>query len=86
LLGIECPGCGLTRSFVALAEFDVSASLRFHRAGWLVALAVVVQVPYRLFAIWELRRRVIERPWLAWLGFLVLAVLVVDWLLRMSNL
>jgi hypothetical protein len=82
LFGVECPGCGLTRSFVALAGGDVGASYRFNRVGWLLALAVVIQIPYRLFALRELRRHVVARPWLTWLGYLLIAALVVNWLLK----
>ena len=30
---IDCPFCGMTRSFVALAHGDVASALRFHPAG-----------------------------------------------------
>ncbi len=30
LLGIQCPGCGLTRAFVALAQGDLRAAWTFH--------------------------------------------------------
>jgi hypothetical protein len=45
--GINCPLCGLTRSLVALGHADVAASWRFHRAGWLVFLFLLVQIPVR---------------------------------------
>lgn len=51
LLGWDCPGCGLTRSFVHLAHGDIPASLAVHRLGWLVALLVAAQIPYRLWAL-----------------------------------
>jgi hypothetical protein len=75
----------LTRSFVALANGDFRQSLRFNRVGWLVALAVVAQIPYRLFVLWELRRGEIHRPWLMWIGYLLVAMLVVSWLLKLSG-
>jgi hypothetical protein len=82
LFGVECPGCGLTRSFVALAAGDFRESFHYHRLGWLLALAVVVQVPYRLFALCELRQRVVSRPWPAWIGYALVAALVMNWLLK----
>jgi len=51
LFHTECPGCGLTRSFVHLAHGDWAASLKVNRVGWLLALAVVLQFPYRLVAL-----------------------------------
>jgi hypothetical protein len=39
---IDCPFCGLTRSFVALAHGDVVAALRWHPAGPLLFTAMVV--------------------------------------------
>jgi len=41
--GLPCPGCGLTRSWVAAVHGDLAASFAFHRLGWLVLLYVAVQ-------------------------------------------
>ncbi len=43
---VDCPGCGLTRSFILLARGDVAGSVRVHRVGWVLALAVLLQLPY----------------------------------------
>ena len=51
LFGVPCPGCGLTRSFVFLARGDWPAAWREHRLGWLLAGLVVLQFPYRLWAL-----------------------------------
>jgi hypothetical protein len=84
-VGIECPGCGLTRSFVALANGDFRQSLCYNRIGWIAALVVVAQIPYRVFALWEFRRGVIYRPWLMWFGYVLVAMLVINWLLKLSG-
>ena len=39
--GLPCPGCGLTRSVVALAHGDLAGSLYFHPLGAAVVLALV---------------------------------------------
>lgn len=33
IFGVNCPGCGLTRSFVLLAHGHIGESLRYHRLG-----------------------------------------------------
>lgn len=86
LFHVECPGCGLTRSFIALAAGDWRASVSANRVGWLVALAVVLQIPYRWYALRELRTRIPTRTWPIWCGYMLIAVLVVNWLLRISGI
>jgi hypothetical protein len=48
---VPCPGCGLTRSLICLAHGDLRGSLAMHRLGWLMALAVLLQFPYRIAAL-----------------------------------
>ncbi|HEX4417134.1 MAG TPA: DUF2752 domain-containing protein [Kofleriaceae bacterium] len=38
---VDCPFCGLTRSFVALAHGELAAAVRFHPAGPLLFAAMV---------------------------------------------
>jgi hypothetical protein len=79
-LRINCPGCGLTRSFIRLAGGDVAGSVREHRIGWVLALALLLQFPYRIGL---LRRggRPIAGPRLTWWfsGGLI-ALLIGNWL------
>jgi hypothetical protein len=83
LLGWDCPGCGLTRSFVHLAHADLPTSVAVHPLGWLVALFVAAQLPYRLWALRSpggapLGQRI---PWAITASVLVL--LVASWLARL---
>lgn len=79
--GVNCPGCGLTRSFVALAAGDWDESVRMHRVGWLMALAVALQIPYRTWGLLEVRRGVlVERRWPVWFGNGLIAALLLNWL------
>lgn len=48
LTGLNCPGCGLTRSFIALAHGDVRRGWDFNPAGVLLFAALLAQFPYRL--------------------------------------
>jgi hypothetical protein len=85
-LGVECPGCGLTRSFIAIAAGDFRESLRFHRVGWLLWLAVVLQIPFRIYSLWEMRTSVTERRWPSWFGHLLIAALIGNWMLKTVSL
>lgn len=80
MFGIECPGCGLTRSFVALAHGDLAESIRLHRVGWVLAAAVVLQIPYRIYALRELRTKASQRTWPTWFGNGLIATLILNWL------
>lgn len=83
LLGIDCPGCGLTRSFVHLAHGDLAASLGVHPVGWLVALFVLAQVPYRIWALRTANGAPLgERtPWV--MTAALVALLFASWLARL---
>lgn len=80
LFGLDCPGCGLTRSFVALADGDWEASYTYHRVGWLLFLAVLLQIPYRTYRLWRLRTEVAEPKWPRYFGYLLIVSLIGNWL------
>jgi len=44
LFGVDCPFCGMTRSFIALAHGDLGAAFRFHPAGPILFVAMIVLV------------------------------------------
>lgn len=84
-VGIDCPGCGLTRSVIHLVHGRFAASLTTHRLGGLVFSLIVLQVPYRLCRLAGYGRSVTPRPRLVpvfWCGLAVLLVLnrAWDWL------
>jgi len=85
-LGINCPGCGLTRSIIFLMQGQFSTAFRLHPLGWLVLLLILFQVPYRIIC---LHTGVKKMNWVeksapfVWLGIVVLFFLhqIVSWLL-----
>ena len=89
--GVECPGCGLTRSFVALSSGELVESLRLHRVGWLLYIAVVGKIPYRAYKLRQLGQAeaagsaVGEPAWPIWFGRLLIAALIGNWLLKISG-
>ena len=84
-LGIDCPGCGMTRSFIALAHGDVRGAWSYNPAGvWLFAI-VAFQVPYRALQLARVYsgRREISLGYLMHGALVVLAVgLVGQWAAR----
>jgi hypothetical protein len=81
LFGVECPGCGMTRSLTHLLHGRLGQSFATHRLGWLVFAAILFQVPYRT---WRLAGHTspLDKPRvvmiLLW-GFA--ALLIANWLL-----
>lgn len=74
VLHADCPGCGLTRSFVHLMHGDVSSSQHVHPFGWMLFLLTLAQFPYRLWAMRSPHRAPFGHlvPWTPLLGIMVL--------------
>jgi Protein of unknown function (DUF2752) len=85
-LGLRCPGCGLTRSIIHLAEGDWQASWHDHRLGALLAIVIALQIPYRLYAILHRPGRpLVSTFWLTAIGYALVAVLVANWLVEVAD-
>lgn len=87
VLGISCPGCGLTRSFVAVAGGDLKRALSQNPMGPIVFLLVVLQVPYRLieYAGWGESRPLWKRvtAHLHIVTYALMIALIAAWIVRM---
>jgi hypothetical protein len=82
--GLRCPGCGLTRAIIHVAEGDWGASWQDHRLGGLMAVVVAFQIPYRVLALRRPDRPLIGPGWQAWLGYALIALLVGNWLVDLA--
>lgn len=85
LFHVDCPGCGLTRSFIRLAEFDVAGSLAMHRLGWLLAATVLLQFPYRVWRLLQLCHASAPLPnfkGMRFVCFALVALLLLNWLIK----
>jgi hypothetical protein len=78
LFHVDCPACGLTRSFIELSRGHWAASLAYHRLGWMMALAVVLQLPYRTLGLRT--RRTLARPIASAFAMSLIAALILQWL------
>ncbi|MHC4179464.1 MAG: DUF2752 domain-containing protein [Planctomycetota bacterium] len=82
LFDIECPGCGLTRSVIRLAQGSWQASLTAHRLGWLMAAAVLVQFPYRIVALRRIDTLPLGKFTPKWFGRTLIFLLIANWLVK----
>jgi hypothetical protein len=57
LTGLPCPGCGLTTSISHFVRGEFAGSIRANLAGFVLAMACAVQIPWALHAAWT------GRPW-----------------------
>lgn len=60
MFGASCPGCGLTRSFIALTRGDLAAAWSFNPAGILLFAIIAFQIPFRLWQLSRIRRGLAE--------------------------
>lgn len=85
--GVDCPGCGLTRCFVAMGHGQVAVAWGYHPVGVVLFGVLVAQIPYRLFQIRRLRRGQPEwSHWVLWaLLWLFVVAILAQWLLRLTG-
>lgn len=48
IFGISCPGCGLTRSFVAMAHGEFDLAIQANPVGPVLFVLCWLQIPYRI--------------------------------------
>ncbi len=83
-LGFPCAGCGLTRSFVALAHGEWSRAFAFHPLGPVLFALLWAQVPYRALHAWQAYHgRPLWRPaYLRWIPLAFAMALLAVWVWR----
>lgn len=83
LFGSNCPGCGLTRSFIHLAHGNWQASMAVHRLGWMMAAATLLQFPYRISCLRHGRISPLGTRLPKWFGYTLIGSLVANWFFEM---
>ena len=46
MLGVDCPGCGMSRAFISISNLEIDKGLAFNSASLVVYLFVVAQIPW----------------------------------------
>lgn len=87
LFNLDCPGCGLTRSFISISHGEFARAWEFNRASYVVYLFTAIQLPWHAFQIWRLRTNRYPIVW-TWIYFIPLGVvfaLVVNWIWKLCS-
>jgi hypothetical protein len=53
IFGVNCPGCGLTRSFVSLTHGDWRLAFHFHRLGPVLYFYFILLILFHAFGLWK---------------------------------
>lgn len=86
--GIDCPGCGLTRTFVHLTHGQFAEAWQLNPVGWLVFLFACVQIPFGAAQfLFGIRNRAIESwgKWNDWATAFLVVALVLQWIVRLGE-
>jgi hypothetical protein len=78
----DCPGCGLTRSFILLAEGRFAASFARHHVGIPLALATLLQLPYRTQRLLQPGRDWFPKPWRRAFSWMLILMLLGNWVVK----
>ena len=86
ITGIDCPGCGLTRSFISLAHGQPSRAWHYNPTAFVLFPLFAIQLPYRSIQIWRVNTD--QAEWDAtlfhWIWAPVLAMLLSQWVVKLS--
>ena len=82
VFGLEYASAGLTRSFSALCRGEFTQAFRYHHIGPILFAFIVMQIPYRTWAISAWPRAVPQKVRTVHAGFcgLVVIMIIFDWL------
>jgi len=86
MLGIECPGCGMTRAFISISNGQFARAWRFNPASFVAYFFVAIQLPWQLIQMYRLwtGRPSLDGPWLYFLPVAVAATMLIQWIVRLS--
>ncbi len=82
----DCPGCGLTRSFISLAHGKLDAALRLHRLAPVLYLFFLLQAGFRLWSLLGKQSVALDRAGRInhYLGWALIVALLSNWAIGMT--
>ncbi len=85
LLGIDCPFCGLSRSFIEIAHFNFSQAINYNGAGVAFFLFLIFQIFYRAYLMLRPYRRTPSQKLTMIPLYLLLAAVFGQWALKLLS-
>ena len=85
--GVKCAFCGMSRSFVAMADGNFQKAWQYHLLGPILFCFILLQIPYRIWVLTIYPKKAapaIRRLGLL-LGAVVLIVIFVNWLFYLGG-
>lgn len=95
MLGIECPGCGLTRTFVHLMHAEVLAAWKLSPVGIVLFFYMIAQIPIAVchgLAPEQRGKWIDQNVWLwclsanGWMMIAIMLGMVVQWMFRVLRI
>lgn len=80
--GIECPSCGLTRSFISLENLELRQSFKYNRIGPFVYLLMIFVLILNILGIKESKITSRFGKFVAIYAFSVCIALVINWVIE----
>lgn len=87
MFGIECPGCGMTRAFLAISQGRWSRAWELNRVSFLVYAFVLGQIPWHAVQIFRIRRGWPPLYWFAiyFIPMGLAILLTVNWIFKLAG-
>lgn len=79
--GVECPSCGLTRSFISIEDLNFKQAFNYNRIGLFVYILLLGVLILNILGIRESKVTGQFGKFLAVYGFLICIALVVNWVI-----
>mgnify|MGYP003877207883 CR=1 FL=1 len=51
VIGVKCPFCYMTRSFISISHLDFERAWNFNKLGVFIYALIILQIPYRIIII-----------------------------------
>lgn len=85
LMGIDCPGCGLTRAFISISQGRFLDAWNFNPASFAVYAFVAAQIPWHSIQLWRIYqgRRPLESSFVYLVPIGLVIILMINWLIKL---